>query len=108
MSGGVGGGGATPPSTRLRPVAERHVHDQVKFGEAWRVGPAPPGRFRGPHEILRFRGVELSCGQTLPYAARHPPPVGRRLSFAPARWGSGGGGLPPPAMVRAPGPLWSP
>src|SRR5262245_46298381 len=68
---------------RLRPVAARHVHDQIKFGEAWRVGPASPGR--------------LSCVQTLPGAARHPPPAGKRLPLAPARWGSGGGGLPPPA-----------
>src|SRR5262249_37876692 len=75
-----------------------------KVGEAARVGPAQPGR--------------LTCRQTLPDAARHLPPVGRRLPSTPARGGSGptprnlrfrgdpegGGGLPPLRVKAGCGP----
>src|SRR5215831_4548463 len=61
-----------------------------KVGEAARVGPALPGR--------------LTCRQTLPDAARHLPPVGRRLPSTPARGGSGGGGLPPLRVKAGRGP----
>src|SRR5215813_6536030 len=80
-------GGGRPPGVDLRPgaveslpVADLHGYDRSR-GTAWRVGPAPPGW--------------LSCRQTLPESARHPPAVGRRLASPPARRGSGGGGLPP-------------
>src|SRR5262245_21413568 len=88
------------PAARLLSSGSRTAGSRSDpFGEALRVGPAPPGR--------------LTCGETVPDAARHPPPVGTRLPSAPARRGSGPtprnlrfrgepegeGGLTPPAAL---------